>query len=121
MEERWGDMADGTKAPPRTPSSSTRLATSSTSAALAAPPTRTTSSGSPYDLTLPNHGPFANARQLTREEPQARCMECGSAYKMHYVGPAEDPHAHDHHDHPVNLHPKPKDMADFLKPEYLNA
>jgi hypothetical protein len=27
-------------------------------------------------------------------------MECGSTYKMHYVGPAEDPHSHDHgHDH----------------------
>ncbi|KAF2437513.1 COX5B-domain-containing protein [Karstenula rhodostoma CBS 690.94] len=59
---------------------------------------------------------------LTREEPQARCMECGSTYKMHYVGPAEDAHAHDHgHDHPVNLHPKPKDMADFIKPEYLHT
>jgi cytochrome c oxidase subunit 5b len=46
-------------------------------------------------------------------------MECGSTYKMHYVGPADDPHAHDDH-HPVNLHPKPKDMADFLKPEYLD-
>jgi len=23
-------------------------------------------------------------------------MECGSTYKMHYVGPAEDPHSHDH-------------------------
>ncbi|KAH7406453.1 cytochrome c oxidase polypeptide IV mitochondrial precursor [Phaeosphaeria sp. MPI-PUGE-AT-0046c] len=60
---------------------------------------------------------------LTREEPQSRCMECGSTYKMHYVGPAEDAHDHGHgHDdhHPVNLHPKPKDMADFLKPEYLH-
>jgi cytochrome c oxidase subunit 5b len=45
-------------------------------------------------------------------------MECGSTYKMHYVGPADDPHGHDHH--PVNLHPKPKNMADFLKPEYLS-
>ncbi|KAF9732619.1 hypothetical protein PMIN06_012234 [Paraphaeosphaeria minitans] len=59
---------------------------------------------------------------LTREEPQARCMECGSTYKMHYVGPAEDPHAHDHGDHhPVNLHPRPKDMSDFIKPEYLHS
>lgn len=24
-------------------------------------------------------------------------MECGSTYKMHYVGPADDPHSHDHH------------------------
>ncbi|KAF2010536.1 cytochrome c oxidase-like protein polypeptide IV [Aaosphaeria arxii CBS 175.79] len=67
---------------------------------------------------------------LTREEPVSRCMECGSAYKMHYVGPAEDPHAHDHgHGHHgkfmysnnrENPHPKPKNMADFLKPEYAN-
>ncbi|KAF2027717.1 COX5B-domain-containing protein, partial [Setomelanomma holmii] len=59
---------------------------------------------------------------LTREEPQARCMECGSTYKMHYVGPAEDAHAHDH-GHGHDSHgppPKPKDMADFLKPEYLH-
>ncbi|KAL5119381.1 Cytochrome c oxidase subunit 4 [Pleosporales sp. CAS-2024a] len=53
---------------------------------------------------------------LTREEPQSRCMECGSTYKMHYVGPADD----HHHHHAENLYPKPKDMADFLKPEYLS-
>jgi cytochrome c oxidase subunit 5b len=49
-------------------------------------------------------------------------MECGSTYKMHYVGPAEDAHGDhgDHGHHPVNLHPKPKNMADFLKPEYLS-
>ncbi len=66
-------------------------------------------------------------------------MECGSTYKMHYVGPAEDPHSHDHgHDHhgacpaypttshadlsrTENPHPRPKNMADFLKPEYLHV
>jgi cytochrome c oxidase subunit 5b len=60
-------------------------------------------------------------------------MECGSAYKMHYVGPADDGHGH-HAGKPdilalpcsnadylsENPHPKPKNMADFLKPEYLN-
>jgi len=55
---------------------------------------------------------------LTREEPVARCMECGSAYKMHYIGPADD-HS-DHHAHHENPYPKPKNMADFLKPEYLH-
>lgn len=56
---------------------------------------------------------------LTREEPKSRCMECGSVYEMHYVGPAEDAHGHDaHHDHPVNEYPRPKNMADFIKPEY---
>ncbi|KAF2875890.1 cytochrome c oxidase-like protein polypeptide IV [Massariosphaeria phaeospora] len=55
---------------------------------------------------------------LTREEPLTRCMECGSAYKMHYVGPADDGHAHDH---PANPYPRPKNMADFIKEDYLNA
>ncbi|KAF7450593.1 cytochrome c oxidase polypeptide IV mitochondrial precursor [Pyrenophora tritici-repentis] len=58
---------------------------------------------------------------LTRDEPKSRCMECGSVYEMHYVGPQEDAHGHshsDHHAHPVNPYPKPKNMADFLKPEY---
>ncbi|KAF2273115.1 cytochrome c oxidase polypeptide IV [Westerdykella ornata] len=53
---------------------------------------------------------------LTREEPVARCMECGSAYKMHYIGPPDDPHAH----HAENAYPRPKNMADFIKPEYAN-
>ncbi|KAF9690500.1 hypothetical protein EKO04_011431 [Ascochyta lentis] len=65
---------------------------------------------------------MTDAQQLTREEPQSRCMECGSTYKMHYVGPAEDPHSHDHgHDHHENPYPRPKNMADFLKPEYLHV
>lgn len=56
---------------------------------------------------------------LTREEPKSRCMECGSAYEMHYVGPAEDSHGHDdHHGHHENPYPRPKNMADFIKPEY---
>lgn len=57
---------------------------------------------------------------LSREEPVSRCMECGSAYKMHYVGPAEDPHAHDHAHGHEDLYPKPKTMADFIKTEYAN-
>lgn len=32
---------------------------------------------------------------LKRDEPLQRCPECGSAYKMHYVGPQDD-HSHDH-------------------------
>ena len=56
---------------------------------------------------------------LTRDEPQSRCMECGSVYKMQYVGPQEDAHGHDHGHHAENPYPKPKNMADFLKPEYL--
>jgi cytochrome c oxidase subunit 5b len=61
-------------------------------------------------------------------------MECGSAYKMHYVGPAEDAHAHGHEHGRLllfisrpfpllttaaeNPYPRPKNMADFIKPEY---
>ena len=69
-------------------------------------------------------------------------MECGSAYKMHYIGLEEDPHAHDHghgdHGHhgmfiirfnwlkltngvAENPYPRPKNMSDFIKPDYLNA
>ncbi|KAH9862752.1 hypothetical protein J1614_010845 [Plenodomus biglobosus] len=55
---------------------------------------------------------------LTRDEPKSRCMECGSVYEMHYVGPEDDGHS-DHHAHHGNPYPKPKNMADFLKPEYL--
>jgi cytochrome c oxidase subunit 5b len=56
---------------------------------------------------------------LTREEPKSRCMECGSVYEMKYVGPADD-HSHDHH-HVENQYPRPKNMADFLKPEYMEV
>jgi cytochrome c oxidase subunit 5b len=57
---------------------------------------------------------------LTRDEPVARCMECGSVYEMKYVGPADDAHS-DHHHHAENPYPKPKTMADFLKTEYLHV
>ncbi|KAF7441464.1 Cytochrome c oxidase polypeptide IV mitochondrial [Pyrenophora tritici-repentis] len=41
---------------------------------------------------------------LTRDEPKSRCMECGS--------PLRPPRP------PCEPIPKPKNMADFLKPEY---
>jgi cytochrome c oxidase subunit 5b len=50
---------------------------------------------------------------LTRERPIERCPECGSVYKMDYVGP-EDDH---HHHHPPE-YPEPKTFADYVKPEY---
>ncbi|KAK4131542.1 COX5B-domain-containing protein [Trichocladium antarcticum] len=53
---------------------------------------------------------------MSRERPIERCPECGSVYKMEYVGPAEDPHAHDHgHGHGFE---EPKTFADFVKPTY---
>ncbi|PSK60437.1 Cytochrome c oxidase subunit 4, mitochondrial [Elsinoe australis] len=59
----------------------------------------------------------------SRERPIERCPECGSVYKMEYVGPQEDPHAHDahgEHGHDDHHHgyEEPKTMADFIKPEY---
>jgi len=51
---------------------------------------------------------------MTRERPVERCPECGSVYKMEYVGPE------DHHDHYHNPHglEEPKTFANFVKPEY---
>lgn len=52
---------------------------------------------------------------MSRERPIERCPECGSVYKMDYVGPEDD--GHHHHDDPHALH-EPKSMADYIKPEY---
>ncbi|KOS20938.1 Cytochrome c oxidase subunit 4 [Escovopsis weberi] len=53
---------------------------------------------------------------LSKERPIERCPECGSVYKMEYVGPADDHHHGDHHHGPE--YPEPKTFADFVKPEY---
>ncbi|PKS13347.1 hypothetical protein jhhlp_000118 [Lomentospora prolificans] len=50
---------------------------------------------------------------MSKERPIERCPECGSVYKMQYIG-AEHDHHHDHHHGPE----EPKTMADFVKPEY---
>lgn len=63
---------------------------------------------------------------ISRDRPMERCPECGSAYLMEYVGPTEDPHAHDHGHHDIhddadgshNYDGEPKTMADFVKPQY---
>jgi cytochrome c oxidase subunit 5b len=60
---------------------------------------------------------------ISRDRPIERCPECGNVYDMEYVGPAEDPHAHDHHGHssPHDGHhnyEEPKTFADYVKPEY---
>ncbi|CAI4219005.1 unnamed protein product [Parascedosporium putredinis] len=62
------------------------------------PPTLTSLSGSAY---------------MSKERPIERCPECGSVYKMEFVG-AEDHGHHDHHHGPE----EPKTMADYVKPEY---
>ncbi|ROT38105.1 COX5B-domain-containing protein, partial [Sodiomyces alkalinus F11] len=51
---------------------------------------------------------------ISRERPIERCPECGSVYKMDYVGPQDDHHGHHDH-HGVE---EPKTFADFVKPEY---
>ncbi|KAK4108949.1 COX5B-domain-containing protein [Canariomyces notabilis] len=51
--------------------------------------------------------------RMTRDRPVERCPECGSVYKMEYVGPQDDHHDHHHHGWQ-----EPKTMADFVKPEY---
>lgn len=53
---------------------------------------------------------------MSRERPIERCPECGSVYKMEYIGPEDHGH-HDHHHHGPDLQ-EPKSMADFVKPEY---
>ncbi|PNS20955.1 Cytochrome c oxidase subunit 4, mitochondrial [Sphaceloma murrayae] len=60
----------------------------------------------------------------SRERPIERCPECGSVYKMEYVGPQEDAHGHGEHGHDDHGHDdhhgyeEPKTMADFVRPEY---
>jgi len=54
--------------------------------------------------------------RVTRDRPVERCPECGSVYKMEYIGPQDDHHHHhDHHDPALE---EPKTFADYIKPEY---
>ena len=65
---------------------------------------------------------------MSRDRPIERCPECGNVLKMDYVGPADDPHAHEHHgshdhhgadhDGSHNYEGEPKTFADFVRPEY---
>ncbi|KAK4167764.1 cytochrome c oxidase subunit VB-domain-containing protein [Cladorrhinum sp. PSN259] len=50
---------------------------------------------------------------MTRQRPIERCPECGSVYKMEYVGTQDDHHGHDHHGFE-----EPKTFADLVKPDY---
>lgn len=49
-----------------------------------------------------------------------RCAECGSVYRMEYIGPPDDPHSHHHDDHGDASHnyEEPKTFVDFVRPEY---
>ncbi|KAI9773076.1 MAG: Cytochrome c oxidase subunit 4 [Geoglossum simile] len=53
---------------------------------------------------------------MSRDRPITRCVECGSVYKMDYVGPQDDPHDHHHGDH--HGYEEPKNFSDFVRPEY---
>ncbi|POS83474.1 hypothetical protein EPUL_005280, partial [Erysiphe pulchra] len=46
---------------------------------------------------------------VSRSRPIERCPECGSVYKMQYIGPPDDPHAQDHHGYE-----EPKTFADYI-------
>ncbi len=52
---------------------------------------------------------------MSRKRPIERCGQCGSVYKMEYIGLPDDPHAH-HGDH--HGYEEPKSFADYVKPEY---
>jgi len=64
----------------------------------------------------------------SRDRPVERCPECGSAYKLEYVGPPEshDAHGHSHGGHDIhddadgshNYQGEPKTMADYVRAEY---
>lgn len=54
-------------------------------------------------------------KQMTRKRPVSRCTECGSVYRMEYIGPPDDPHA-EHDD--AHHYEEPKTFADYVRPEY---
>ena len=54
---------------------------------------------------------------LSRARPLERCTECGSVYRMEYIGPPDEAHGHGHGEE-HHGYEEPKTMADFVKPEY---
>lgn len=50
---------------------------------------------------------------MSRKRPFERCPECGSVYRMDYVGKPDDPHDHHHHGYE-----EPKNFTDYVKPDY---
>ncbi|KAL6714116.1 Cytochrome c oxidase subunit 4 [Lecanora helva] len=61
---------------------------------------------------------------MSRARPIERCAECGSVYRMEYIGPPDDPHAHhghgEEHGDAAHNYEEPKTFADFVRPEYRN-
>ncbi|KAK0609760.1 cytochrome c oxidase subunit VB-domain-containing protein [Bombardia bombarda] len=56
----------------------------------------------------------------SRERPIERCPECGSVYKMEYIGPQDHGHDDHGHGHGHDAHGwvEPKTWADLVKPSY---
>ncbi|KAI1172960.1 COX5B-domain-containing protein [Nemania sp. FL0916] len=52
---------------------------------------------------------------MSRKRPIERCPECGSVYKMNYIGPPDELLGHHHDEH---AYEEPKTFADYVKPEY---
>lgn len=61
---------------------------------------------------------LTNNPQLSRERPVERCSECGGVYRMEYIGPPDDPHAHHGHGDAEHEYVVPKTFADYVRPEY---
>ena len=87
------------------------------------PPTHLPEPTFPKNKQKPTNQPTdkkTKKKQMTRERPVERCGECGSVYRMEYIGPPDDPHAHDDHGdgHGHQKHEEPKTLADYVRPEY---
>lgn len=54
--------------------------------------------------------------RLPSSAPLSAAPECGSVYKMSYVGPED--HGHDDHGHDHHGYEEPKNFSDFVKPQY---
>jgi len=64
----------------------------------------------------------------SRDRPIERCPECGSVYKLEYVGPQDSGHHDEHGGHGHDSHAdadgshnyggEPKTLADYVRPEY---
>ena len=68
----------------------------------------------------PPANPPLTTHQMSRERPVERCPECGGVYRMEYIGPPDDPHAHHGHgeEHGDHSYHEPKTFADYVRPEY---
>lgn len=93
-------------------------------------PLLTTCSPTPFCLRqnrTPHHKLLADPnppspQQMSRARPVSRCGECGSVYRMEYIGPPDDPHAHhghgEEHGDAAHNYEEPKTFADYVRPEY---